>query len=655
MPGNFVLERCTRRRFGFPVLVVGVIAIWYMGLLHLPAFGWAAEESDKTEAGSSEYVRGELLVKMREGFDSLALEALNQQFGILKVTELFPHVASAQERLDALKKQRADLESANSSWYWWAGQEQEDDRGSHAQRAQYKEILERQVRTLGELVNRLEQRQKRAPHRVAPVDLGNVYLIQAHPSANVPLLVAAYQRHPGVRYAEPNYVMITKAQPLPGSGPHDTAEELWGLKRIQADKAWSLAQGEYVTADGKTRPVVVAVIDTGVDYRHEDLAANVWTNASEIPDNGIDDDLNGFVDDVTGWNFVSLQKSADRDPMDAHGHGTHVAGTIAAAGNNGVGIVGIAPRAKIMAVKGLSDQGVGYAADLARSVYYATQNGAEVINSSWGGTESSQVLQSAFDFAYTQGVVSVAAAGNGNTDARRFYPAAFENMICVAATDEEDQKSSFSNFGGGVFVSAPGDVLSTLPEDSSMARARPDLKVAPGYYRLAGTSVATPHVSGVAALILSRYPDSSNTSVQGRILATADAISQDPARPVGTGRVNAYAALAADSRPFFRMVGAHLRTISQEQWELTVDLKNIWKEAFGVEANLSTEDPRVRLVTPQTVRYGSIPEGETRSSPQPFVIEAGRIDEKETLVLKLTINADGIVQELTFSVPPPLT
>jgi subtilisin family serine protease len=210
---------------------------------------------------------------------------------------------------------------------------------------------------------------------------------------------------------------------------------------------------------------MVGVIDTGIDYNHPDLAANVWTNPLEIPGNGIDDDGNGYVDDVHGYDFVNR----DGDPMDDHGHGTHVAGTIAAVANNGIGVAGVSWHAKVMALKFLDAGGSGWVSDAVEALNYATDMGAKITNNSWGGGEYSTALRDAIAAANSAGAVFVAAAGNSanNNDATPFYPAGYEgpNVIAVAATDASDTLAVFSNFGRNtVQLGAPGvGIYSTVP------------------------------------------------------------------------------------------------------------------------------------------------------------------------------------------------
>ncbi|MBD2646196.1 S8 family peptidase [Nostoc foliaceum] len=273
----------------------------------------------------------------------------------------------------------------------------------------------------------------------------------------------------------------------------------WGADLVKAPEVW--AQG--YTGKG----VVVAVVDTGVDYNHEDLRNNIWTNANEIAGNGIDDDGNGYIDDNYGWNFAEKNNNT----LDKNGHGTHVSGTIAGENNN-YGVTGIAYNAKIMPVKVLNDSGSGSYNSISKGIRYAVDNGANVINLSLGGTSSNRTLQSAIDYASSQGVIVVMAAGNDG-DSSPDYPAryAYKSGIAVGAVDQNNNMPDFSNRSGTneiAYVTAPGvKVYSSVPNNQ--------------YATYNGTSMAAPHVAGVVALMLSA--NSSLTDAQVRQIVTETA------------------------------------------------------------------------------------------------------------------------------------
>jgi subtilisin family serine protease len=276
----------------------------------------------------------------------------------------------------------------------------------------------------------------------------------------------------------------------------------------------------------------VAVIDTGVDYNHPDLAANIWTNPGEIPDNGIDDDNNGYIDDVRGWDWVN----DDNDPFDDHGHGTHTSGTVGAIGDNGIGVAGVNWNVSLVGLKFLSAGGTGSTEDAVSAVEYATMMGFDLTSNSWGGGGFSQALYDAIQAAGAADQLFVAAAGNGgtNTDTSPHYPSSYDlaNIISVAMTDHNDDYDSLSNYGAvSVDLAAPGaDVLSTLPGNS--------------YGYGSGTSMATPHVAGVAALIRALSPGVPSTQIKTLILGSVDDIT-DPSKPTLTnGRLNAFFAIA---------------------------------------------------------------------------------------------------------------
>jgi subtilisin family serine protease len=294
---------------------------------------------------------------------------------------------------------------------------------------------------------------------------------------------------------------------------------------------------------------IIAVIDTGVDYNHEDLATNIWNNSDEIPNNGIDDDGNGYIDDVRGYDFVDTDtyywehsycvnlseedySNKDNNPSDIHGHGTHCAGIIAATQQNGKGISGVCPGCKIMPVRaGYSislDDNLGKAGALdldsiVQSIYYAANNGADVISMSFGGGES-QSEKNALDYAYSQGVVLVAAAGNDNSYTMG-YPAAYENVIAVAATDANDKKALFSNYGDWVDIAAPGkDILSLRAEGSDMYGTKGRI-VQDKYYVASGTSMATPYVAGAVGLLISKLGNKPNNLLYNAVINNSDNIT----------------------------------------------------------------------------------------------------------------------------------
>jgi subtilisin family serine protease len=335
---------------------------------------------------------------------------------------------------------------------------------------------------------------------------------------------------PDVEFAEPAHSFSSKLTPndpfLATSGSWGQPyQDLWGLFAINAPAAWDTATG-----DG----VVVAVVDTGIDYNHPDIAANVWTNPNEIDSNFNDDDGNGFVDDVRGWNFVF----GNNDVTDHNGHGTHVAGTIAATGDNGIGVIGVAWHSRVMPVKGLDDNGFGFDFTLAPAIEYAAANGADVINASWEGQDSSQSIEEAIQFATGLGAVFVAAAGNESQDAMNAFPASSPEAITVAASDPFGNLAFFSNFGPKIDTTAPGvDILSLQASGTFLGPP-----VSDGYTRLDGTSMAAPHVSGVAALALSENPAYSPEQVR-QIIRSSNTANPFDSR-FGYGSLNAAAAAA---------------------------------------------------------------------------------------------------------------
>ncbi|MCK4236778.1 MAG: S8 family serine peptidase, partial [Candidatus Krumholzibacteria bacterium] len=348
--------------------------------------------------------------------------------------------------------------------------------------------------------------------------------------------VMRYASDPRIEYIEPNYIVHTL-----DVFPNDPYfSQLWGLHNtgqtggipdadIDAPEVWEIEKGDSV---------IIGVIDSGVDWGHEDLSTNIWENPGEIPNNGIDDDGNGYVDDIRGWDFVNN----DNNPMDDAGHGTHVSGTIAAIGNNGVGVVGVSWSARIMPLKFLSASGSGTTGNAILAVEYATMMGANLTSNSWGGGGFSSALRDAIAAADDAGILFVASAGNDgrNTDINPHYPSCYDldNIISVAWTDHNDNLHTFSNYGAtSVDLGAPGNnIYSSLPGNS--------------YGYKSGTSMATPHVSGVVSLFWSKYPGATHLHAKNCILAAVDTIPALIGKTVTGGRLNAFMAISEpDSIP----------------------------------------------------------------------------------------------------------
>lgn len=339
---------------------------------------------------------------------------------------------------------------------------------------------------------------------------------------------------------------IPMAPPKSGTGADPLYSKQWGMNDINSKNGWTGKSGNGM---------VVAVIDTGVDYTHEDLVENLWYNAGEIgkdasgkdkSSNGVDDDTNGYIDDVIGWDFVSN----DNKPFDLTasmidmllgggnpGHGTHCAGNVAARNENGVGIAGVAPKAKIMPLRFLGEKGQGSTDGAIKAIKYSVKMGVKVTSNSWGSEgedpaekAENQALKDAIDDARKAGQLFIAAAGNGHngagydndTDAKPGYPASysFDNIISVAAIDKNDGLGSFSNWGKKtVHIAAPGVAVFSTTSDGQYNDS-----VIPGMATWDGTSMATPHVAGAAALYWADHPNATVADVKNAILKSAKPI-----------------------------------------------------------------------------------------------------------------------------------
>ena len=365
-------------------------------------------------------------------------------------------------------------------------------------------------------------------------------LALVHVAGNPMDAIAMLKSNPAVDYIEPNYMYYRQATP-----DDPLFSQLWGMNQaanndIDAPEAWDI-----YTGDPNYR---VAIIDTGIDFNHPDLQGNIWVNPGEIANDGIDNDGNGYIDDVSGWDFTGTglgtkYGTGDNNPQDGDGHGTHVAGTIAGKGNNGVGVTGVVWGAKIVPLKFLDDAGSGSTANAILAVDYCRINGIKLSNNSWGGGGSSTALRTAISNAGAADHLFVAAAGNDafNIDGLsifRSYPASYNlaNQINVAATTATGTMASFSNYGRtSVHVGAPGNAIVSTYSTTVVGST--------GYASLSGTSMAAPHVTGVAALLRGRMPGWTVAQVKAAILNTVKPLSSLATRTVTGGTVSAYKAL----------------------------------------------------------------------------------------------------------------
>ncbi len=458
-------------------------------------------------------------------------------------------------------------------------------------------------------------------------------VVKLPPGMTVEKALPAFNKANGILYAQPNYQVK-----ICSTFPNDTRfNELWGMYNTgqtggtpdadtDAPEAWDIATG--------SSDIIVAVIDTGVDYTHPDLAENMWVNEAEFngtPD--FDDDGNGFVDDIYGYDFCN----DDGNPMDDHYHGTHCAGTIGAVGNNGQGVAGVCWNVRIMAIKFLDAGGSGWTSDAIESVEYSILMGANLSSNSWGGDGYDQGLKDAINAAGAAGMLFVAAAGNddgSNNDTYSAYPSSYdcESLISVMATDKDDNKSSFSNYGLiSVDLGAPGsDILSCQPGNR--------------YQLLDGTSMATPHVAGACALLWSLNPMLSNIEVKNTLLQTVDKTL--PGLCVSEGRLNLYNAILETKAPWLQIEPEEGTIAPDDSNEITVTFNAMTIEPGTYNAEilvLSNDLYHPMLVTPVTMTVNTDALVVTPVEDFPSSGTEGGPFEPQCMTYTLTNNGIGLV------------
>ena len=447
------------------------------------------------------------------------------------------------------------------------------------------------------------------------IGLGQIYSLHVPSTTDVAALAERLARDPTVQYAEPNYLAYSDST-VPNDPSYSQEQH---LPQVKAAQAWDIAQGDT--------SVIIAVLDTGTDWDHPDLASAIWTNNAEIPNNGVDDDGNGYVDDTRGWDFVDGITGgtgatdpdpnddlniSDNNPMDYAGHGTHVSGIVGAVTNNSIGIASLAWKCKIMPLRIAyhtnDDRATGAYSWIAEAFVYAVDNGACAANLSFGPI----ISQLAFDaarYAFLHGAVVCNSAGNSNTESISELGAQ-SFALAVASVGKDDKKASYSSFGAGVDISAPGGssvdggILSTIVNPSVIYGNQL-------YTRFQGTSMSSPMVASLAGLIKSYHPLWTPAQIMFQIAGTADnidALNTAYAGKLGSGRINAYRALTETPPPPLPKLSFVSVSVSDsaggnndgrldpgETGSIIVTIENDWGDASGVTVSFSANHPAITV------------------------------------------------------------
>jgi len=459
-------------------------------------------------------------------------------------------------------------------------------------------------------VSKLEKRFRHKPIQRSSglPDLSRIYRIEFPESQNIDQVVKEFAKDPNVEYAEP--IPVQHSAMIPNDALYG---DMYHLPQIFAEEAWDI----HIAENG-TEEIVIAVVDDGVDWDHEDLQDNIWNNLAEDADgdghtmefngtdwvmdpgdlNGIDDDGNGFIDDLFGWNFYN--NNGDPNPNPGSNHGTAVSGVSNAVSDNGIGVSGVGWNLSLMPVQVENNDGsYTYAYD---GIIYAAENGADVISNSYGSGTYSLANQEAVSYAAGLGSIIVAAASNDNSSSIS-YPAGYQGVISCGAVNIDDEKASYSNYGISVDISAPGGDVD-MPMHST--------DVDDGYLTGQGTSAATVVVSGCFGLLKSYHPDWTSEQLIAQVLGTADnidALNPDYVGMLGTGRINALEMLTATNLTPFLKLGLEATNFVDENENdiiengeivtLSFDLKN-WSQVYGSEnttVTLTTDDPDITILS----------------------------------------------------------
>jgi subtilisin family serine protease len=406
-----------------------------------------------------------------------------------------------------------------------------------------------------------------------------VQVLEVPQGTDIPRMVDRYWRSGLVLHAEPDFLLRTAATP---NDPSFASQ--WSLHNsgqsggVPGADIGAVAGWNTLTSASN---VVVAIIDSGIRYTHEDLADNMWKNPGEIPGNGLDDDGNGYVDDLHGIN--SIDRTGE--PMDPSGHGTHVAGIIGAVGDNGVGISGVAWRVQLMALRFIDDDGSGATSDAIECIDYARQHGAHIINASWGGGNYSSFMERAIRRARDAGILLVTGAGNdaADIDDDPVYPGSynFDNIVVVTGTDSSDALAWYSNYGSAtVHLAAPGSQIYSTYGWSDTA-----------YAHQTGTSMSAPLVAGAFALMRARYPEDDHPLLIERLLAAVNRLPTLEGKTISGGRLNIHQALGpSEVAP---AIHVEIRSVADGRFELRFEVIpgwTCWIEASPDLVNWTTVD-----------------------------------------------------------------